>query len=132
MNAARQAHQEFLDRQEAIRKSTEVLYRGYTIEPTSNGCPYGGYDYYPTEEGRDEDIDWNGNPCGNVGFAGTIAAAKAEIDDLIGERPHVVTINEGDPFYEHRYEFQDFDNALAFAMKWGGTLYPNGLPIINP
>lgn len=130
-NTARQRYDQWVAQYEAILEKHRIYYRGYTIEPTQNGCPYGGYDYYPTEEGRDEDIDWNGNPCGNVGFTSSIAAAKREIDDLIYEKMHVVVLNEGE-CDERRYEFAEFDDAFGFAMQWGGTFYPNGFPITNP
>lgn len=61
-----------------------MQYRGYTIEPSS--CM--GYDFFPTDEGRDEDYDWTGDGyrnCGNVGHASSIEGAKAEIDDKIFE-----------------------------------------------
>lgn len=128
----RKTHEEWEKELEANREKQRIYYRGYTIEPTLNGCPYGGYDYYPTEDGRDEDIDWNGNPCGNVGFTNSIASAKREIDDLIYEKMHVVVLNEGEGIYEHRHEFENLENAIDFATMWGGNLYPNGQPIINP
>lgn len=131
-NPARQRYDQWIAEYEAILEKHRIYYRGYTIEPTSSACPYGGYDYYPTEEGRDEDIDWNGNPCGNVKYAASTEEAKDEIDDLIYEKMHVVVMNEGDPVYEHRYEFEDLENAIGFATMWGGNLYPNGQPIINP
>lgn len=53
-NPARLSHQQFLDRLEAIRKSQEVLYRGYTIDKAEYG-----YEYYPTDEGRDDDADFD-------------------------------------------------------------------------
>lgn len=134
-NPARQRYDQWVAQYEAILEKHRIYYRGFTIEPTQNGCPYGGYDYYPTEEGRDDDADFDGESyryCGNVQFAHSIEAAKREIDDIIYEKMHVVTLNEGDPVYEHRYEFEKFEDALGFALQWGGTFYPNGLPILNP
>lgn len=129
-NPARLSHQQFLDRLEAIRKSQEVLYRGYTIDKAEYG-----YEYYPTDEGRDDDADFDGESyryCGNVRFASSINAAKREIDDLIYEKMHVVVLNEGKGIHEQRYEFKDFTTAFNFALQWSGNFYPNGQPIINP
>src|SRR5690606_24245644 len=73
-------------RMEAIMSRGRVYYRGYTIEPAEYEY---GYDYYPTEEGRDDDADFDGESyryCGNVKFAHSIDAAKDAIDDLVGPR----------------------------------------------
>lgn len=94
-----------------------IMYRGYIIEPTSNGCPYGGYDFYPASEGRNDDADYDGESyhyTGNVGFASSIDDAKDQIFEKImtSTQDHKVVMN-GRPYY-----FPWIDDAIKFAVKW--------------
>ena len=103
-------------------------YRGYTIEPTSNGCPYGGYDYYPTEEGRNEDYDWTGDGwqnCGNVGFASSIEDAKDAIwEKVMTSLPqHKVVLNKKD------YYFDWIEDAIKFAVMWNAEEFVPGVRV---
>jgi hypothetical protein len=67
----------------------QINYRTYRIEPTT--LPYGkGFDFFPADQGRDDDYDCVGDPaeykyCGNVRHASTIEEAKNEIDCAIEE-----------------------------------------------
>lgn len=108
---------------------SQVFYKGYIIEPTSNGCPYGGYDYYPAAEGRNDDADCSGDPAeyhyyGNVGFESSIENAKDAIDEKIMESIpwHVVTL------HGRQYPFPWIEDAIRFANLWGAEL----TPIMNP
>lgn len=98
--------------------TSQIFYKGYTIEPTSNGCPYGGYDYYPTAEGRQDDADLVGEDykyCGNVGFESSIDNAKdAIMEKIMTELPnHQVIINN-----RPAYEFAWISEAMRFATYW--------------
>jgi len=103
-----------------------IQYRGYTIEKS-----FRGYDFYPTEQGRDDDYDLDGEDykyCGNVRHASTIEEAKDAIDEKIIEaKPyHIVKLNGRD------YPFPWLEDARKFASLWNADLLPNGQPILNP
>lgn len=63
-------------------------YKGYTIEEDPFYNPYSKnthYCYYPTEKGRQDDADYDGESfvyCGNAKWADSIEEAKDEIDAL--------------------------------------------------
>lgn len=129
MTEKKESHQEFTERLKAIRRKSQIHYRGYIIEPTSNGCPYGGYDYYPASEGRNDDADCAGDPAeyhytGNVGFASSIDNAKDAIMERIMEQlpSHKVELNG------RIYDFPWIEDAIKFAVLWNGNLHP----IVNP
>lgn len=118
-----QSHQEFMAELEAIRKRNEIHYRGYIIEPTSSGCPYGGYDYYPASEGRNDDADYDGESyryTGNVGFESSIENAKDAINERIMEKlpNHIVE------FHGRTWEFPWIEDAVDFASYWNFNLHP--------
>jgi hypothetical protein len=60
----------------------QTRYRMYIIEPTER--PYDkGFDFFPSDPGRDDDYDFDGEDykyIGNVRYASTIEEAKNEID----------------------------------------------------
>lgn len=113
----KESHEEFIARLEAIRAKNAIMYRGYVIEPTSNGCPFGGYDFYPAAEGKNDDADFDGEDfkyCGNVGFASSIEDAKDQIFEkiMMAMPQHKVVLNGRD------YYFDWIEEAVKFFNLW--------------
>lgn len=98
-----------------------IHYRGHTIEPSHSGH---GYDFFPTQEGRDEDYDWTGDGwrnCGNVGHAMSIEGAKDEIIDkiMMATPQHKVVMNNRPYFFDY------IEEAIKFAVLWNAEgFYP--------
>lgn len=127
----RELHQDFMEALEALRASERIEYRGFTIEPSTGYM--GGYSYYPTAEGRNEDAEWDGDSwrnCGNVQWAASLDDAKdAIMEKYIESYPHhIVRTNFG----MMEYSFPWLVDAIAFQKMWGGDLLPCGQPIMNP
>lgn len=111
-----QSHQEFINELEATRKRNSIQYRGWTIEP-STAYPYGGWEFYPTDEGRNEDAEWDGDSwrdCGNVKFASSLDDAKDQIWEKVMEKipPHEVIL------HGRSYYFNWVEDAISFAVQW--------------
>ena len=105
-----------------------ITYRGYTIEPSTSY--FGGYEYYPTEEGRNDDAEIVGDPpeysyCGNVKHADTIDEAKDAIwEKVMTSMPqHKVVMNKRD------YYFDWIEDAMKFAIRWNAEEF---IPACNP
>jgi hypothetical protein len=101
-------------------ENNSIPYRGYTIEPSVSGY-WGGFDFYPTAEGRDEDYDWDGDSwrnCGNVQHAATLDEAKDAIWEKVMESTpwHVVKMNG------REYPFPWIEDAIRFAVMFDGEL----------
>ena len=104
-----------------------ITYRGYTIEPSTSY--FGGYEYYPTEEGRNDDAEIVGDPpeysyCGNVKHADTIDEAKDAIwEKVMTSMPqHKVVMNKRD------YYFEWIEDAMKFAIRWNAEEF---IPAVN-
>lgn len=74
-------------------KSEKVLYKGYTIEKNIKHHPHElDFMIYPTADGADHDMDWNGQSwkyTGNCKWADSIEDAKLTVDELIFKRIEV-------------------------------------------
>ncbi len=101
----------------------KVEYKGYTIEPDSS-YPYamGRFKFYPTEEGVQDDADFDGESykyCGNCKWADSITDAKWEIDDMVPFQ--VRTLNT----VSRRMNITKFtwlSDAVKFAVIFNGDL----------
>jgi hypothetical protein len=84
-----------------------ISYKSYTIQPSLS--PFGGFDFFPTEEGMDQD---------NVKRADTIEEAKDLINEkIMTELPdHKVRMNG------REYSFPWIVDALRFAEFWKGEV----------
>lgn len=104
---------------------TTLTYKGYTIERTSSYFP--GYDYFPTNEGRQDDADLDGEDyiyCGNVRHADSIDDAKDAIWEkvMVAIPQHKVVMNKQD------YYFDWVEDAIKFAVKWNAEEF---IPAVN-
>lgn len=113
-----------------------MIYRGYTIEPSHS--PFGGFDFFPTEQGRDDDYDYDGERyryCGNVKHASTIEEAKDSIDEeiMMSIPPYKVWTFGKYPIGGRPQlnitKFIWISDAVKFAAKFNGEIM---IPILNP
>lgn len=98
-----------------------IQYKGYTIE--SSHSPFGGFDYFPTEHGRNDDYDLDGDDlkyCGNVRQASTLEEAKDWISEKImtSAPAHRVITQNG----KNITKFWWLSAAVDFAVKFKGEL----------
>lgn len=122
----KETHEQFIDRLEEIRKRNMVSYRGYIIEPSTSY--FGGFDYYPESEGRNDDAELVGDPpeysyCGNVRHAQTLEDAKDDIWErvMMATPQHKVVLNGRD------YFFSWIDEAMKFAIQWNAEEFVPGV-----
>src|SRR5690606_19020568 len=105
-----------------------VLYRGYIIEPSTSY--FGGYEYYPANEGRNDDAEVVGDPpeyryCGNVRHASTLEEAKDEIwEKVMTSIPQHKVVMNNRPYY-----FDWVEDAIKFAIKWNAEEF---IPATQP
>lgn len=111
-----------------------MIYKSYTIEPSTS--PFGGFDFFPTEQGRDDDYDLDGEDlkyCGNVKHASSIDEAKDMIDELImmAIPPYKVEtiIHLGGFRLRNITKFDWISDAVKFAARFNGEVLT---PIVNP
>lgn len=124
MKTKLQPHAEWLAELEVIRKRNEIRYRGWIIEPSTSYL--GGFDYYPEDEGRNDDCDCVGDPaeymyCGNVRHACTIEGAKDDIWEraMMKQPQHIVVL------HNKKYPFDWIEDAIKFAVLWNAEgFYP--------
>lgn len=88
-----------------------IQYKGYTIQPSWS--PFGGYDYFPTAEGMDED---------NVKRADTIEEAKDEISEKIMTSLPSWQVTTPHQRGENITKFDWIVDAVKFAIKVNGNL----------
>jgi hypothetical protein len=99
-----------------------IQYKGYTIE--SSLSPFGGFEYFPTKQGRDDDydvVDGDYKYCGNVRHADTLEEAKDEISEKIMTSlpAHKVATQNG----KNITKFWWLSEAVDFAVKFKGDLF---------
>lgn len=90
-----------------------IEYKGYTIQSALS--PFGGFDYFPTAQGMDED---------NVKRADTIEDAKDEISEKIMTELPAWKVETFNPLNGGSIitEFWHIVDAVVFASKRNGNL----------
>jgi hypothetical protein len=104
-----------------------IQYRGYTIKVDGYGW-YPRYKFFPTDEGENDDADYDGESfhyCGNARWADSLEEAKDEIWETVFQKmyPGNWEVRHSDVLPEAQYTW--LEDALRFTAMF------NGMPLFT-